>query len=202
MATEQSGRQRRARARRSPESGAGVGASEPGAEAGAGAGAEAVPEPGAGPAPAPALVPAPAAAHVPPAALGPEAGPAPAPAPDDAERVPSRPTVTIKPVDGGLTSDGNSWWDDTHKQWRRVPNKVGDHGAYQAVVAALIGVAFVVLVGATVAVFVGKSLPGALIAIGASAVTGLVGLLVPSPLSRGGAGGNSQPGGGPGQPKP
>jgi hypothetical protein len=68
-----------------------------------------------------------------------------------------------------------------------MPNRAGDHGVYRAVVAALIGVAFVVLIGAIVAVFYGKSLPAAVIAIAASAVTGLVGLLAPSPLSRGGA---------------
>jgi len=131
---------------------------------------------------------------------------------DEAAGAPSHSTVTIAPADGGLTTDGtcwwdgkrwqridgaitgdgNSWWNGEKKQWQRMHNKVGDHGVYVAVVAALIGVAAVVLAGSIAAVFLNKTVPTAVIAIGASAISGLVGLLAPSPLSRGGATGTSQ----------
>jgi hypothetical protein len=89
-------------------------------------------------------------------------------------------------VPGELSPNGKFWWDGT--EWRRFEKRAGDHGVYQAIVAALVGIIAAVIVGAVIANLMSKTLQTELIAIAASAVSGLIGLLAPSPLSDAGSG--------------
>lgn len=86
---------------------------------------------------------------------------------------------------GRESSDGSSWWDG--KRWKATYWKLPK--SYLWVLLPINLVVIGIVFAAIVRAFQGQVLPDAIIAIGSTAIGGLIGLLIPSP-----AGGSGPPG--------